>query len=1560
VSVDGIARAAWQGFDDIYCSFEWQGTTHRTQTCIDCKGSAAWSSLVFDAPLDARTAQSEPLRFAVMQENLVVIDKPVGTAEVMLSSVFPDLQLPIKSGYEPVSHTVTAYEGSKFKRKAKGTITFTAEITQIDAHALEHARRVASAQPTPRDKLEFRLDSGSMSLASRSVDPYALREGSTAADDFSATQLRNAAELLRGWEGSSPIAEPVPIPRSGSKAAANDSKKVDEPFSTEVPPRPAAARKSVAPSMVAAAPAPPTKPRSSMVGAHGKSSLAAAARAATPPTAPPATQQQAPPAGGKANASAGAAPAPAQPATRLRDRRTSALEASTESKQNATPQANDASKPRRPSVGASAKTSSAPAAPKPNTDVVSVAAGKGDALPSKERFGNQAVDEAVRLALRKKGAFLKLTGAEFVSLLDTLLFPVRPELLESSAVLSNIPMEDTQASLLRSRHAKVYAGAPQLEDVNLPIVHAMSLAATISFAIRDGDLLVSSGTQAGRSTPQDSTSGLVAMTQSQSERALQQLQDLVVGPYAAVKACILGLCGGGPGLSEGGPTGRASPALSQITSTTAGGVTTRPSLWTSADVARLLQVLHVRVAPSTDLDGSCLLSLDAPQFKSRFGANPSVDRARLVVYVQALKYLDEWWDRGIRPMDVLAAGADVEGGDVRKSGKGKRRGSKGSVVSSGWGELDSVWRAVDSLEDSDARSGNGKVVQGGRLMQGHLLKIADFQPLLEAMTPLNRAFAWGCSMESLVRFASIIGGMRGYAWVKPSLDTTHPAGVVSSNVSASNLSQGSSIEEKQSQSSWMERAEGERAVAVWLALQKSSANSTTELTQLVRLCNELKVVMKYAPREDEFLVYIPVSCLRVTSVAELKAKKFDAELQGLLLEDLAVGKHVVVAGAEALQRLCERFDWWDRPTAAVLDRMGGQVGEVVSLAEAADKRRVGVRLLDSGLCDALPLEALRLCTVEELRLVRDKVSVQAFGSGDDFDEEAGARPMSGKAGRRKSKAVHSESRKTRLRTLIKSLNNQPEHVPPAAAPVPPATVKPPRAPTPPATHINAKTGAPAQLPVASTHPAPEDGDNKSELSNLSADPDDDEPLPLTSSAKKKRRSFTSRLYSSAPVAAPMPVPAPAPKPKSPTNTAAMMSPSTRIVKRTWVRNTPPHATKGETITDDSPFGDLPPLGDQSSPPPVEQAPSRDDSSGKLDISTDAAVDYSWLRGPKRSPLAFPTDLPEIPAPPPVVVHVSAHSKPSEVPSKSGPVSIHIVRADFDAARAEYTDGVYKYPHGEEHPETPGAGNNPRRLEGAFQPTFVRSSRPQSAPAGAKAKMGKKAVHSPPRAAEEALGIEGNNAHMVTQSSFGLSGVGYAAGGGLQARPNAWVNDQIPAVAEADVPRKIANKQPLHRTDHRSHTSKLFDFHERQQFTPEVDILNDGHVTLGAIDHRTVNIPQRPKSANPTSRGISSKLTARATAGTAKFATAEAEVHAKLDDGDASALRQGVSDIGALHISGGVPPVGGAGTAANTVKRTREEELQHIAAARSNKEMSLKEKVLMKELKRLQGRDKMVI
>lgn len=1610
--LEDISRVVWQGQNNLYCTLALSQWEHRTPTKPEAGDSANWNEITIEIPLDMEGGSSThgrkslgALVIVVSHENLVVVDKVIGQAELTLSSIFcGDVGSDKYTCPEPVDVVQTVYEGTKVKRKMKGLVKFQARIV-FAPFDVSFNRTKMIIPLSQRDKMEFKLDSATGSIATQSIDPYAIREDSGPVYDFSSTQLRNAADLLLTLEASpatgatgsnasktskqSPF-KPTSASSSRGDVRAGDAEKV--PSRSSKPNNIQQQHQQSQSLAAASAPAPGSLPVKVPAAA---SSLSQPRRSFKNPAtdATGASKHSGAQGSESSKLASTASDARTKTPTRLRTRRVGADE--TTADYNDQPEKEvGAANLRKSSVGKlvaaqAAKTDkgdnlnrTAPARvtsdyPKHETNKLT------SALPTTSTgrsLGYHVVDEAFRLAMKKKGAYLRLTMSEVVSLLSTLGFTVRSDMMQIATCLSQINKE--QASLP--------VAAAGDSHVSLPIVHSMSLAATISFLVRDHSLLRDNGEGERR---------LGTMSELQAEIALKQLISLVEGTYAEIKKFIVGVCGGGSQANKASPT-----AVIEVSNC-------RPSAWSAHTTQAFLRLLNIHIPhEASAMNGEALLELDqSAAFRSQFGGNPSVDLTRLAVYTQALRFLDSWWDRGIRPGDSydrdsshltedksLKRGA----GGGNKRSKSKRRGSKQSVSSKfggDWGDLSAV---QDQLQDDnssvqDSSRLGTKIVDGGRVIQSHLLKIADFQPLLEAITPLNRAFGWGCSLEALVRFASIVGGMRAHLWVASGSDPCR------SNSSCGDLSY---LDNTVSSTGNILPSGNQDDIGRWVVLQKCSAPSTSELTQLVKLCNDLNIVMKYASREDDFLAFLPTNCLRITSVQEVRSRNFKADLEGLLLDDICVGRKVVVADLNALTRTCERFDWWDRPSPAVLEGMCNQTGEVISLAEVQEKRRVGVKILNSGVCDALPLEALRLCTDEELALLAQK---------EEQDREEASKPpppplpqvelaevATKSQGRRKSKSTHNESRKTKLRTLISNLNIVKKEVQEV--------------------DIDARKAHPikskAAAPLAVLESAVEEVSIKSELSNLSGEAEL-EKIPVRTSLAKKKKTASG--------------------PPSPLN-----SPQKRIVRRSMVHNNVQPASpicighssvnKPDTLS----ALDVPPaVVDCNAPPapavdtstaatttllkhpiaasssaPVKSAASTVKSSGRSspviqvsatvraspELSNEhslvtrwsavetAAADYSWLKGPARSPITFTDDEPPVISEPAVPLLPRPVQAAEEKKTPHGPAPLHIIQASFDAERAEYTEGVLparatsagitRTNRAQNASAATAAGaasadetDEPEVATNQFRSKFVRTNRPQSA--SSMKGRGKR----PGQVA--ASGEDPERTEPVDKcSSFGLAGVGYAGGGKLQPHANLWVNEDIPAVPEAEVPRVIPNKQLVHSKDYRTQTEKLFEFHGRTVVhSPQrggssgatnnnnnnkkgdhfVDIMlaapNEGGSLSPPGKRNTVRI--RPRSANPVSRGVTS---AGKRGGEEKY-----QPNIDLSVGPAAA---GATATGSGAV--GQPGDDTAGAAANKAttrpksasgrpKRTREEELLHIATSRANRELSLKEKVLQKELKRIE-------
>lgn len=1534
----------WQGKNNLFCTVQFMQWEYKTATVPEAADAASWLDETIDLPMpDASRDHTKPLGpliVSIYHENLVVTDKLIAQAEIPLISIFEGEVSSSQYTCEAAMNVEqTAFDGVKFKRKPKGTVKFAAQIVfgAFDpVHS--HTKRIEEVVPPLINNMDgIRLDSSSGSIMTHSINPETFREDSMY--DFSSQQIRDAADLLQEWE------EPPGKQGSGKRdsAAASRSslhsvsrpisrpasaKDVKVPVPAPAPVRNPASRPSAehlanktspsnAPSESAKKHSPELRAsnsakRSIRVETGGGNLTNTTVGLAVDPSLPivPDNLNRTAPAAMTRPVSAGIATGGiSKPPTRLRNRRSSAADDSLNNTDVDSGKEETGRKIRRGSMGSASNTSKKL---KPATDLVALSSTGASNMVEKvtlgcaQRYGNQVIDEAFRLSMKAKGAFLKLNMSELANLLDFINLPVQKKLLDAAAPISNLRISDEEGQKESVTNAQ--EKARKGEEVSIPIVHAMSLAATISFLVRDHHLLESPGDNHSGSA----NSVVGVMNEEKSERVLAQLMGLVEGSYPDIKQFILKVCGANHTATRTSSVSTVEPC--------------RPASWSAATVRGFLRSISIKHSTELELTGHEFIGLEGSALRRHFGSNPSIDRTRLSVYSQTLLYLDSWWDRGIRPGEVYqkdtdeTAEASLKSGGSIKKNKSKRRGSQAGYesVTAKWGDLSLVLDCIKNDELSETVRARSKVVEGGRAIQTHLLKIANFQVLLEALTPLNRAFGWGCSLESLVRFASIVGGMRGHLWVQ---DESLSRPQRSNNSSYTDLSQlsGNLLEDIAGRVNSSTQDE----IGRWVVLQKGSANSTSELTQLVSLCQELRVVMKYTSREDDFIAFIPLPCLRVTSVQEVRAGVFQAALEGLLLDDIHVGSKVVVASSDALTRTCERFDWWDRPSAQVLDTMSNQVGEVVSLAEAQTKRRVGVRLCGpSGVCDALPLEALRLCSEEEyIHLVQgeeQKASPTLPRADYSESETDKVKPV-----RRKSRAMNGDSRKNRLRTLIKSLNQE---VAPAVAIIEGRSqaVAPPVAPA-------VRTTRPKSAKINSPQrPTLEELSNKSELSNLSADELTAPPIGNSSPSKKKKP------------------------------TTVPVSPQKKLIRRTMVRNDPPvtvasKSNGGERVDpvvasfseNDTVREITPNYARSAASSAVVHIRTRPESPANDSLWSEVeppAIDYSWLKSVPRSPIDLSQHDMAPPVPDQSLPEHSHHPPPTATENRKGhperkpPPPLHIISAGFDADHAEYTTGVPKV-----RLDT-GDATDPKH----HKHNFLRGNRPQSAPSTGNGKSKR--------------GVDGNaadrGAHKEAPSpvptgergGFGLSGMGYVGNGQLQQHANQWVNEDIPVIPEAEVPRVIPNKHPIHHVDYRTNTTKLFEFNKKA-LAPEIEHAQGGNHFGSAGDQMaaqnealspprrvtktTTAVPQRPRSANATAgRGVVNPHKA------GQKTLGEVLKDFPLQAGDEP------DNENAEHTKQGTRPM-------EHPKRTREEQLAHIAAAKSAKELSLQEKVLQKELKRLQ-------
>jgi hypothetical protein len=229
----------------------------------------------------------------------------------------------------------------------------------------------------------------------------------------------------------------------------------------------------------------------------------------------------------------------------------------------------------------------------------------------------------------------------------------------------------------------------------------------------------------------------------------------------------------------------------------------KPSLWLSKSIRNLIKALGLNSKHKyiNEMSSETLLTITRKQLQHDYNIiNSSFILTRFEIYQQLLLYIDEWWERGIRPHDVLKGGTKESSYVLGKSSfknstikdstikdslnvnnnknknKIERKSKKQKYLN--WGEeirapsIDHILKDDDESgrNNNNNNNNNGKYKHineyGGWICVEPVVEIASFQQLLESITPLNRAFGWGIDMKAIVKLTSIICNLTGYLFVK--------------------------------------------------------------------------------------------------------------------------------------------------------------------------------------------------------------------------------------------------------------------------------------------------------------------------------------------------------------------------------------------------------------------------------------------------------------------------------------------------------------------------------------------------------------------------------------------------------------------------------------------------------------------------------------------------------------------------------------------------------------------------------------------------------------------------
>lgn len=338
----------------------------------------------------------------------------------------------------------------------------------------------------------------------------------------------------------------------------------------------------------------------------------------------------------------------------------------------------------------------------------------------------------------------------------------------------------------------------------------------------------------------------------------------------------------------------------------------------------------------------------------------SLKRARLSIYQNTLRILDSMWVNGGRPWDKLN---DYEEGPKTFSNS-KIQLQQGASVSKR--------RKSTMKKDFKGLHPSGRTS----------FVIVEAAKLFEAIVPINRAYGVGFSLQDLSQFANTVGGFpctkelfsahpqdemksdvlysTSLQWVKvlfPSKEVKHHAlQFFQTHMKSNNYHHlNSSFNDF-----YYLRSHPSAIPTAPTPFESHLGDETLENERHVLSLTD-EAMGREIEDEDEvdILVRIPRYCLDSMSIGVNKLLQMSRG--SLHIDDVHLGMRVQVVDFPLLQRQCERFEWFDRPSVDTLEKLATRRVEVISLAELQSKGRVGIKLLhDDQLCDALPIEALQL------------------------------------------------------------------------------------------------------------------------------------------------------------------------------------------------------------------------------------------------------------------------------------------------------------------------------------------------------------------------------------------------------------------------------------------------------------------------------------------------------------------------------------------------------------------------------------------------------------------------
>jgi hypothetical protein len=444
------------------------------------------------------------------------------------------------------------------------------------------------------------------------------------------------------------------------------------------------------------------------------------------------------------------------------------------------------------------------------------------------------------------------------------------------------------------------------------------------------------------------------------------------------------------------------------------------------------------------LTGKDFLQLSSPELKKKLKIKSSILLSRLLLYQSTLNVIDSCWDRGIRPQDAplsLSSSSSSSMSAATTTKSNNQSNSHQNMLKSLSRQVFEKTRSVEMNNNSTQLSNNNNnnsnqennsTIQSLKSMNQNyqveesssqiIYLIQEANKLFQSYLSFNRAFAWNFNINFFTILANTIAGLYCY----PVADLSQLAVNELNDLYQESISQNNNSLKSKNVSTDL----------VWISIIYPSDEIYHQLLSTIKSLSDqhhhqqqqnmnssitpahVYQILEIHSNTNEIFINVPKSCLEKMMTQKPKNKfveemnhssrKLNSSNSNTLNElyqlfytinqnvipmnQICVGMKAKIVSFQVLQRLVHStYDWWDRPNDEILQKLANKTCEIISINELySEKKRIGIKLLNTNISDALPYDALLLCEdVEEKKADENKLrkkSMKISQSSDEFQQ----------------------------------------------------------------------------------------------------------------------------------------------------------------------------------------------------------------------------------------------------------------------------------------------------------------------------------------------------------------------------------------------------------------------------------------------------------------------------------------------------------------------------------------------------------------------------------------------